>query len=319
MSSAIWFGGLAGGIAAAVASPTHGQDAQRQLNLAQSALRSHDYLEAFVKLKPLADAGDPDAQRLLADMYAWGLGVPKSPADAERLRSLANQSRPLTLPLPSGRERPSNEVAAGLAAFSAHDYSQAFVKLKPGAEGGDPQAQIRLGDMFAVGLGVQTSLVEARRLYRMAQSNPDALPALVQAANTRLANLPSDREPKEPILADAEGSIPPPVATQVSKSPPASSRPVQPDRARTNWKKVALGALAVVAIAAVVVAAANSGGGGGGGAYAPSSDYVWHWDQFMDQRGLYEWRCRGVQTGQFADNYHCAGQLQFDNTWPGPY
>ncbi len=66
-------------------------------------------------------------------------------------------------------------------------------------------------------------------------------------------------------------------------------------------------------LAAVVVAAARSGGGGGGGGY----DSQWDWDQFYGSSGQLQWECRGVQTGQFAQAYHCAGLPMTDARWPG--
>jgi len=86
-------------------------------------------------------------------------------------------------------------------------------------------------------------------------------------------------------------------------------------------QRVAIGA--AILIAAVVVAAANSDGGGGGGTSTANStspnDYEWDWDQFQNQYGQQVTQCRGVQTGQFADNRHCSGKLQMDLRWPGPY
>ena len=78
-------------------------------------------------------------------------------------------------------------------------------------------------------------------------------------------------------------------------------------------------AIGVVA-AAVVVAAATSDSGGGGSSSnntnTANTDYDWDWDQFYNQYGTLIWRCRGVQTGQFAEDYRCAGDLQTDIRWP---
>lgn len=315
---AIWKLAVGASVSVALASTAHAQDAERRFALAQSALRSGEYLEAFVKLKPLADSGDPDALVLLADMYAQGRGVPKSSAEAERLRALAQRARPLAAPLPPGRRLPTADAAAGLSAFATHDYAEAFVKLKPAAEAGDPQAQVRLGDMFAEGLGVPVSQVEARRLYDMARTNPDTSSDLVRVAEARLTKVGEGATTEGGGSDDRTGLVTKGAALAAGPPPLAPQAPPQ-ERPHTDWKKVAVGALAIVAVAALVAAAAKSSGGGGGGGYLASSDYVWRWDQFIDQYGLYEWRCRGVQTGQFADSYHCAGQLQIDSTWPGPY
>lgn len=85
---------------------------------------------------------------------------------------------------------------------------------------------------------------------------------------------------------------------------------------------LAIGAGILIGLAAV--AAAKSGGGAGGAAVGGSAgygstayDYDWEWDQFYNQNHLLVWACRGVQTGEFAEQYHCAGKLQTDWKWPG--
>jgi hypothetical protein len=45
-------------------------------------------------------------------------------------------------------------------------------------------------------------------------------------------------------------------------------------------------------------------------------DRYWYWDRFSDQYGSPQWRCRGSQTGQFANNSKCSGQLKDDKRWP---
>lgn len=78
--------------------------------------------------------------------------------------------------------------------------------------------------------------------------------------------------------------------------------------------------LGAILLGAAAVAVARSGGSGGS-TYAPASyntDTTWAWDQFRDQFGSLIWACRGRQTGQFADQWRCAGQFQSDYTWPGP-
>lgn len=76
----------------------------------------------------------------------------------------------------------------------------------------------------------------------------------------------------------------------------------------------AVAAVAIVGVA-LLVAAAKRGGGGGGGSAA--SDYQWEWDEFIGDAYQRVWACRGVQTGQFADQGRCAGKAQIDWKWPG--
>lgn len=72
-------------------------------------------------------------------------------------------------------------------------------------------------------------------------------------------------------------------------------------------------------LGAALVAASRGAGDGGGGSnsYAAQQyDTEWDWDQFYNQYRQLVWACRGVQTGQFADNWHCAGKAQIDWRWP---
>ena len=50
----------------------------------------------------------------------------------------------------------------------------------------------------------------------------------------------------------------------------------------------------------------------------PNEDRYWYWDQFRDQYGNTQWRCRGSQTGQFATDSQCSGVTRDDERWPGP-
>ena len=45
-------------------------------------------------------------------------------------------------------------------------------------------------------------------------------------------------------------------------------------------------------------------------------DYDYDWDQFYDQYYNLVWRCRGIQTGQFADNLNCIYDTKDDDRWP---
>lgn len=75
-------------------------------------------------------------------------------------------------------------------------------------------------------------------------------------------------------------------------------------------------ALAVLGAAAAIYLVAQSGGSGGG--YGSSSlsvtDTDWDWDYLPASN---QWACRGIQTGQFAEPYRCAGDIRMDVRWPG--
>jgi hypothetical protein len=103
------------------------------------------------------------------------------------------------------------------------------------------------------------------------------------------------------------------VTERVPQPYPSPTAPVQDSRPGINWGNLLVGAL----ILGVVGYAAANGAFSGGGYSAPVSDYKWSWDQFGDGRGVLIWRCRGEQTGQFADDWRCAGLYRADSKWPG--
>jgi hypothetical protein len=89
-----------------------------------------------------------------------------------------------------------------------------------------------------------------------------------------------------------------------------------PEVIQTRNNAVAAGIIGTLAVVAVVAAAKNGGGGSAdASSYAPTSDYSWEWDEYY-RNGVLVWSCRGVQTGQFADNYRCANKAQIDWKWP---
>ena len=45
-------------------------------------------------------------------------------------------------------------------------------------------------------------------------------------------------------------------------------------------------------------------------------DVSWAWDNFYDEYNNSQWRCRGLNTGQFADDDKCSSKPRLDNTWP---
>ena len=50
-----------------------------------------------------------------------------------------------------------------------------------------------------------------------------------------------------------------------------------------------------------------------GGGSSNSSDYDWDWDWLP---GSSQWRCRGIQTGQFAPDSYCEFDTMDDDRWP---
>ena len=89
----------------------------------------------------------------------------------------------------------------------------------------------------------------------------------------------------------------------------------QCDRLITRQRLAAVGA--VLLTATLVAVAANNAGGGGAAPNMYAADYEWDWDIF-NNHGQEVVRCRGVQTGRFAQNSRCRGKFVSDRRWPGP-
>lgn len=58
-----------------------------------------------------------------------------------------------------------SNLTAGLAAFEAEDYTNAFRLLKPIADRGDAEAQCIVANMYQLGLGLERDVLEAVRWY----------------------------------------------------------------------------------------------------------------------------------------------------------
>lgn len=59
-----------------------------------------------------------------------------------------------------------SNLIAGLAAFEAKNYAEAFKLLMPIAEEGNAEAQCIIGNMYDLGLGTDSNLHEAIRWYK---------------------------------------------------------------------------------------------------------------------------------------------------------
>lgn len=59
-----------------------------------------------------------------------------------------------------------SNLIAGLAAFEANDYANAFKLLKPLADQGDAEAQCIIGNMYDLGLGLERDIIKAVEWYR---------------------------------------------------------------------------------------------------------------------------------------------------------
>jgi TPR repeat protein len=153
--------------ASAFASPEALRDAVR-------AVESGRYEEALVILRPLADAGDPEAQTILAGMYMNGWGVEKEFAQGlvllEKSASKGNARAAFNL----GRLYATGEGVP-------RDCERALTYFHAPAEAGNPLAEINLADLYATGgMCVTRDAARAAALYRSAaeKGNADAQHAL---------------------------------------------------------------------------------------------------------------------------------------------
>ena len=130
---------------------------------AQIAAERRDYAAALRIIRPLAERGDPVAQRRLGSLYVNGYGVPKDYAEAVKwyrraaLQNDTEAQRRLGFMYETGR---------GIA----EDPLEAAKWLRRAADQGDPDAQFELAGMYHRGRGVQKDTnVSASWYLRSAQ------------------------------------------------------------------------------------------------------------------------------------------------------
>jgi len=124
----------------------------------RAAYLSGNYQAAYEILKPLADSGDPEAQKMLGIMYDYGHGVAADPKEALSwyIRS-AEQGEPAV------------QYQVGAKYFKGdnipQDYAEAARWWTMAADGGQVEAQFNLGLMYFRGLGVEQNDTRAAELF----------------------------------------------------------------------------------------------------------------------------------------------------------
>ncbi|MBA3878124.1 MAG: sporulation protein [Sphingobium sp.] len=116
-----------------------------------------DYRKAVEEWRPLAIAGDADAQFNLGQAYKLGRGVPLDPGLAEQWFGKA-----------AVQKHPQAEVNYGLALFQNGKRDEAAPWLEKAAMRGEPRAQLVFGTMLFNGDGVQRDWVRAYALITRA-------------------------------------------------------------------------------------------------------------------------------------------------------
>lgn len=164
--------------------------AAADLRSATEAYKRGDHEYALVEFTRLAQRGNPKAQRLLADMYEGGAGVPRDYAEAFKWYLLAAGKGDVLAQFMvaqmyyAGKGGPKDPEAAckwyRLAAEKGHTYAQynlgvlyelgngvsrsmrdAFTWYLKAAQGGVNEAQHKVGRFYSTGEGGDRDLVKA--------------------------------------------------------------------------------------------------------------------------------------------------------------
>jgi uncharacterized protein len=122
------------------------------------AFELENYTEAFNLLLPLAESGDSEAQCHIGCMYDLGLGVKADTNEAITWYLLAAES---------GHPVAQNNLAL-LMRFSENKPEEAAKWYLLAAEQGLPFAEVKLGEIYAQGLGVAKNYEEALKWYMKA-------------------------------------------------------------------------------------------------------------------------------------------------------
>jgi cell division septation protein DedD len=183
-----------------------------------------DYPRAITEWRPLAVAGDADAQFNLAQAYKLGRGVPLDPALAESwFRKAALQ----------GHVQAADNY--GLALFQAGKKTDALPWLQKSVAHGEPRAQLVLGTMLFNGDAVPRDFPRAYALMTRASASG------LQSASQTLAQMdqyisPTDRErgtalaQQYALESTPQGPGQGPARATIGRTPVAPSRIVNAPR-----------------------------------------------------------------------------------------
>ena len=133
-----------------------------------------DYTKARQWFQKSADKGDGYAMGNLAIYMDAGLGGPKDPAEAAKLRT---QMTGLTDPNFAKQVKGSPATQAMTAAWMAGHYADALQQAQTAAAKGNANAEAMLGRAYYEGLGVPQNRTEAKKWLTLAvnQNQPDAM------------------------------------------------------------------------------------------------------------------------------------------------
>jgi uncharacterized protein len=122
------------------------------------AFELENYTEALNLLLPLAKSGEIEAQCHVGCMYDLGLGIKSDTSEAIKWYLLAAES---------GHPVAQNNLAL-LMRYSENKPDEAAKWYRLAAEQGLPFAEVKLGEIYAQGLGVNRDYEEALKWYMKA-------------------------------------------------------------------------------------------------------------------------------------------------------
>lgn len=209
----------------------------------------------------------------------------------------------------------------GITHYQRGEYDQAASYWSPLAIGGDSAAQYNVGLLWEFGLGsTQKSPEMASQWYLKAASQgmPSAMFRLAKlqllGGHTEagftwlyLASRWGDRNAIAMLTTLGKPIPQPDLLNQQIREQQAQQK-----REQEKFNRV-IGAVLAIGAAAAFGTAPYYGSTGGSASYTDSD---WAWDAFYDEWGNLQWRCRGIQTGQFAEDYECLYDAKNDTTWP---
>jgi hypothetical protein len=127
----------------------------------RSAYIMRDYARALEILQPLAESGDPEAQKIMGIMYDYGHGVTKDPQAALSWYLRAAE-----------QGNPDVQYHVGVKYFhgegAAQDYAAAAKWWELAANGGQADAQFYLGLMYYRGMVMAKDNAKAAQLFQRA-------------------------------------------------------------------------------------------------------------------------------------------------------
>jgi len=153
-------------------------DAKADMAIAQMAFNKHHYDLALKELRPHLN-DNPEAQYLMAEMYANGLGIAQNIHRAIRwyAKSAASGYSSANFALGKLFEKGADNFPKG--------YREARVWYQKGAEANHPDSQMRLGLMLQQGRGGAADKVSGMAWLQLAKENDSAHAASLVEINKK--------------------------------------------------------------------------------------------------------------------------------------